>query len=122
MMEWKPNKERPIKPQLCEQICLRIASGQYQPNGRLPSVREVALAAGVNPNTVQSSFEMLEEQGILYSVRGSGWYVAEDISLAQDTLRRILNEKTAAYFEEMGKLGLSPEETKEFVNTFNREE
>lgn len=119
MMDWKPDKSRPIKPQLCEQLCLDIASGKYPPNGKLPSVREVALAAGVNPNTVQSSFEMLEGQGIVYSVRGSGWYAAEDTSAAQDTLQRILNDKTAAYFDEMSKLGLSAQSIKEFVNSFN---
>ncbi len=120
-MQWKPDKERPIKPQICEQICLNIANGYFVPNGRLPSVRDMAITMGVNPNTVQVSLTMLEGQGILYSVRGSGWYVAEDISLAKATLQKMLNSKTAAYFAEMNELGMSHDETKKFVAEYSFE-
>lgn len=118
-MQWKPDKERPIRPQICEQICLSITKGHFEPNSRIPSVRDMAVSMGVNPNTVQTSLSMLEMQGILYSVRGSGWYVSEDISLAKATLQKMLNEKTAAYFAEMGALGMTREETKKFVAEYN---
>ncbi len=108
-MQWVLNKERPLCPQIYEQICVGIAGGEFSPQARLMSVREVAVAAGVNPNTVQRAFEELERDGILYSVRGSGWYVGEDVSQAKAVLDRILKEKTAAYFKEMQALGLSPE-------------
>lgn len=114
-MEWKIDKNRPISPQICEHICLLIARGVYEPFDRLPSVREIAVAAGVNPNTVQHSCQTLEQQGIIYSVRGSGWFVSEDNTLARDTLNQILRDKTAAYFEEMAALGQTPEDTKKFV-------
>ena len=71
---------------------------------------------GVNPNTVQRSFEALEQQGILYSVRGSGWYVAEDISLAKEALQRVLVQKTEAYFKEMKALGMDAEAVRRYVN------
>ena len=119
-MIWTLDKKRPICPQICEQICVRIACGRFAPGERLLSVREVALEAGVNPNTVQRSFETLEQQGILYSVRGSGWFVNEDISPAKETLVRLLEEKTAAYFEAMGTLGLDPEAIKNYVKEWKQ--
>ena len=118
-MEWKLDKKRPVCPQICEQLCLNIARGDFKPEERLPSVREIAMSAGVNPNTVQRSFEELEHKEILYSVRGSGWYVTEDISKAKEILSKLQMEKTAAYFEEMKLLGLEPAEIKKYVEEWN---
>lgn len=114
-MNWKLDKARPICPQICEQLCVRIAAGDFPPETKLLSVREVAVAAGVNPNTVQKSFEQLEQQGLIYSVRGSGWFVGEDIATAQQTLRTLLGEKTAAYFAGMEQLGCDAAATKKYV-------
>ena len=114
-MKWKLDKNRPICPQLCQQLCARIADGSFAPNERLMSVREVALAAGVNPNTVQRAFEQLEQQGVLYSVRGAGWYVAGDTGAANALYRDLVNEKVAAFFEEMAGLGICAEEIKKIV-------
>ncbi len=121
-MEWVLDKNRPLCPQLCEQICMRIALGEFLPNERLLSVRETAMAAGVNPNTVQRSYEVLEQQGILRSVRGSGWYVGEDIALAKATLARILYDKTAAYFNEMQALGMTEDAIKTYVKEWEKYE
>lgn len=114
-MDWSIDKSRAICPQICEQLCMRIAKGELKPGTRLISVRELAVQAGVNPNTVQRSFEVMEGQGIVHSVRGSGWFVAEDILKAQETLSRIINEKTAEYFEIMKTLGMSTENIKKYV-------
>ena len=114
-MEWTLDKKRPICPQICEQICVRIARGSFAPGEKLLSVREVAVEAGVNPNTVQHSFEQLEQQGILYSVRGSGWYVGEDISSAKETLQRLIRDKTQDYFTAMETLGMDGSQTKNYV-------
>lgn len=121
-MEWNLDKAKPLCPQISEQVCLRIAVGEFRAGERLLSVREVALAAGVNPNTVQRSFETLEQQGILYSVRGSGWYVAEDITPARETLHRLWREKTAAYFRDMATLGMAGEEVKRYVTAWPSEQ
>ncbi len=120
-MNWILDKTRAICPQISEQLCMRIACGEFAANERLMSVREVALAAGVNPNTVQRSFEELERQGILYSIRGSGWYVAEDISLAKEILEKRRADKTAAYFEAMEMLGLEKDEIKKYVKEWDNE-
>ena len=46
---WELDKSRPICPQLCEQICVKIANGEYKADERIPSVREIAVEAGVIP-------------------------------------------------------------------------
>ncbi len=114
-MHWVLDKKRPLCPQICEQVCLHIALGDIAPNERLFSVRDAATAAGVNPNTVQRAFEQLEQQHILYSVRGSGWYVAEDITPARDTLAALHAEKTRDFFDTMHALGMTPEDVKHYV-------
>ena len=114
-MSWKLDKNRPICPQITEQICVKIANGELGAGEKLPSVRDVALAAGVNPNTVQKSFEQLEQNGIIYSVRGSGCFVTDDVSVAKETIKKLTEEKTRNYFGEMKLLGFSDEEIKNYV-------
>jgi len=114
-MSWKLDKARPICPQICEQISVKIAGGEYKPGERLMSVREVAVSAGVNPNTVQKSFEQLEAKGIIYSVRGSGWYVSDDIKHAEDDLKELYRSKTEDYFTQMNALGMDNNSVKTYV-------
>lgn len=110
-MNWTLDKSRPICPQLCELICVAVANGTFAPGEKLLSVREIALAAGVNPNTVQKSFEELERRGVIHSVRCSGWYVNDNIddaaSAQVDSLRV---QKTREYLVAMAQLGCTPEE------------
>lgn len=106
-MDWNLDKKRPICPQICEQLCIHIASGNLKAGDRLLSVRDVALAAGVTPNTVQKSFEQLEQKGVIYSKRGSGWYVSENSEIARDILRALIHSKTAAYVADMRAMGLT---------------
>lgn len=114
-MEWTLDKHRPICPQICEQLCARIAVGEFAPGQRLMSVREVAVAAAVNPNTVQRAFEQLESQGVLRSERGAGWFVGDDPSAAEALRQRMAQEKITAFFTEMAGLGLSSADIKHFV-------
>lgn len=114
-MNWNLDKNRPICPQICEQLCARIAAGELSPQQRLMSVREVALSAGVNPNTVQRAFEQLEQQGVLYSVRGAGWYVSPDTAPAKALRTDLVQQTLQAFFREMTDLGITPEETKNYV-------
>lgn len=118
-MDWIIDKSRPICPQIGEQLCLRIAKRMFDPHQKLPSVREIAVEAGVNPNTVQHSLVELERKGILYSIPSSGWYVAENTALAQEVLQSILAQKTADYFAAMGILGMDTPAVKEYVKEWS---
>ncbi len=114
-MDWRLDKNRPICPQIYEQVCVSIARGELRAGEKLLSVREVAAAAGVNPNTVQKSFELLEQQGLIYSVRCSGWYVTDNTERAAETVEKLAREKARAFFEEMAALGLDTEKTKKYI-------
>ena len=82
-MSWNLDSNRPIYPQIMERITMDIISGTYPPGSKLPSVRELAQEAGVNPNTMQKSLSELERTGLLYSQRTSGRFITEDTELIQ---------------------------------------
>ena len=115
-MNWVLDKSRPICPQICEMICASVASGEFSAGEKLLSVREVALLAGVNPNTVQKSFEELERRGVIHSVRCSGWYVNENTSAAVEELGALRIKRTEEYLAEMAQLGCSPDEVIKYIN------
>ena len=56
-MAWELDADRPIYAQLVERIQKEIVSGKYQPGEKLPSVRDLAAVAAVNPNTMQKAFD-----------------------------------------------------------------
>ena len=76
-MAWELSAQRPIWSQLVEQIQLRIVTGRYPAGSRLPSVRELAADASVNPNTMQRALSQLEADGLVCSQRTSGRFVTE---------------------------------------------
>lgn len=114
-MNWSPDKDRPICPQIVEQVCAAIAGGKLAPGEKLLSVREIAVKAGVNPNTVQKAIEQLESAGVIYSMRGSGSFVSDDTSIAKEMLSKMISDKTAAFFNQLRAFGLSDTEIKTIV-------
>ncbi len=119
-LSFKLDKNRPICPQIEEVICVQIANGSLTPDRKLASVREIAVSAGINPNTVQKAFESLERDGLIYSIRGSGWYAADSKERAQDIVNKLIENNTEKYFEQMNLLGLSTEQTKNFIKEWNK--
>ena len=59
-MAWNLDSDRPIYAQILERIQRQIVSGEYAPGTKIPSVRELAAQAGVNPNTMQKALSELE--------------------------------------------------------------
>ena len=88
-----------------------IISGKYTPGEKLPSVRELAAQAAVNPNTMQRAFAELERTGLVYSKRTSGRFITEDQEMI-DTIRADLaKEKILQFLESMHQLGYEKEQT-----------
>ena len=88
-MEWKLSDDRPIWLQLSQQLARRILVGAYPPGSRLPSVRELAAEAGVNPNTMQRALAQLEQDGLARADRTAGRLVTQDTAVL-DAARRAL--------------------------------
>lgn len=120
-MDWRLDKKRPICPQICEKLCVLVASGRLNAGDRLMSVRDVAMNAGVTPNTVQKSFEQLENQGVIYSRRGAGWYVSDSAEVANQVLNDLVHTKTVQYLNDMESLGLGKREIIDIIKEFRYE-
>ena len=105
-MNWIIDRNRPICPQICEQICVAIAKNELLPREKIYSVRELALKLGVNPNTVQKSYDILEEKGVIFSVRGSGWFVNEETNVANEVVKKVIEDKIYSFLQEMKQLGI----------------
>ena len=106
-MDWMFRQDLPIYTQLTEQLTLAIISGEYSAGARLPSVRDLALEAGVNPNTMQRALTELERDGLVYAQRTAGRFVTEDYDAVERARLRIADEKAAEFLAAMEKLGFS---------------
>ena len=109
-MEWSLSDDRPIWVQLCEQLRRRIVSGVYPPGTKLPSVRELAADAGVNPNTMQRALTELERDGLVYSQRTAGRFVTEDKAMIETAKRALAERHITAFLDAMTRLGYRREE------------
>lgn len=111
MMEWNFNNETPIYLQIIDRFKMDIANGSLKPGNKVPSVRELALSAGVNPNTMQKALSELERDGYLESRRTSGRFVA-DMGNQADSLKSDLAHKLCSEFcEGMAKVGFTLEQS-----------
>lgn len=109
-MAWNLDADKPIYAQLMEIIQMQIISGKYQAGGRLPSVRELAAEASVNPNTVQKALAELERNGLINTQRTSGRTVTEDHEKIRLTRAALADEYIRNFFRMMKELGYSEEE------------
>lgn len=116
-MPWNLDDDRPIYLQLMERIQHDIVSGVYSPGDKLPSVRDLAVDAAVNPNTMQKALSELERCGLVYSQRTSGRFITDDADLIQQMRTEMAQEHIMAFFTQMQKLGFSDEETLEMIHT-----
>lgn len=109
-MGWVFTSHQPIYLQIMTEIKIRIIRGQYPSGERLPSVRELAVEAGVNPNTMQKALAGLEEEGLLYSVRTSGRFVTTEQEVLERLRVNCSQNVLQLFFEEMHALGFSDED------------
>lgn len=109
-MAWDLDSDRPIYTQILEEIQLRVITGQYSPGTKIPSVRELAAEAGVNPNTMQKALAWLEREGLVTAQRTSGRIVTQDMEMIRETRNRIAQDQIGDFMDKMQKLGFQKEE------------
>ncbi|MFA6940282.1 MAG: GntR family transcriptional regulator [Clostridiaceae bacterium] len=109
-MQWDINSERPVYIQLIEQIQASIISGYFKPSDKLPSVRDLAAEASVNPNTMQKALAELERSGLIYSNRTSGRYITSDLMLIKELKGKSAKCLIIDFVEKMKQLGFEQEE------------
>ena len=110
-MAWNLDSDRPIFIQILERIRIDVISGKYQPGEKLPSVRELAAEAAVNPNTMQRAFAELERTGLVYAKRTSGRFITEDQEMIETVKSEIAKEKIRLFLDSMKELGYEKEQT-----------
>lgn len=120
-MPWDLKSDRPIYTQLLEYIQLAIISGNFLPGDKLPSVRDLAAEASVNPNTMQKALVELERNGLVYTQRTSGRFITEDVNMIKELKERIARQQISEFFEAMKRLGFSPQETIRLIEETGKE-
>ena len=121
-MNWNLSDGRPIWVQLHEQLTLRIATGAYPMGSRMPTVRELAAEAGVNPNTMQRALAQLEDDGLVTTNRTAGRTVTEDAEVLKRIRRQLAGERIVTYLQSMALLGFSKEEAVELLESWEEKE
>lgn len=116
------DSSRPIYAQLVERLKARILAGTYQSGGHLDSVRDLAAAAGVNPNTMQRALAQLEAEGLVRTERTSGRFVTEDIDLIEQLRASAARNIAADFLEQMRSIGYTPQQAAELLRSWNETE
>ena len=98
---------RPIWIQLVDTFRHRIVSGHWSPGSKIPSVRELASGAGVNPNTVQRALAELDRTGLTSAERTAGRFVTADAAVLDAVRRELATGATDAYIVALTGLGMS---------------
>lgn len=121
-MPWILDDTRPIYLQLEDIIKSKIIAGIYKPGQKLPSVRELAAEAAVNPNTMQKALAELERSGLVYTQRTSGRYITEDTAIMQNLNHQLAHDLIQQFLEAMAHLGYTREESIQLLIEESKEE
>lgn len=119
-MLWTFSSDRPIYSQLIDKIEFLILSGNYKLGEKLPSVRDFADIASVNPNTMQKALSELERKGLVITQRTSGKFITNDSNLINDLKVQKAKKLCFSFFNEMNKIGYDKENTINFLNNFKK--
>ncbi|MCR5831902.1 MAG: GntR family transcriptional regulator [Lachnospiraceae bacterium] len=114
-MSWNLDSDRPIFVQIIEHMEYDIVSGVLSPGSKVPSVRELASAASVNPNTMQRALSEMERQGLMHTERTSGRYVTDDTNMIESLRKRIASVGVDSFIIQMKRLGLGRDEVLKLV-------
>ena len=121
-MAWILDDSLPIYLQIEGLIKTKIISGVYQPGQKLPSVRDLAAEAAVNPNTMQKALTELERSGLVYTQRTSGRFITEDTAKMTELKEQIAREQLQLFLKNMEQLGLSRDDIRRLLETAWKEE
>lgn len=114
-MAWQFTNDRPVYLQIMEIIQLRIVTGVYGAGEKLPTVREFADEAQVNPNTMQKALQELERDGLINSQRTSGRFVTDDDDKIRQVRKCMAKDVIADFMKKMTDLGFEKSEIQELL-------
>lgn len=120
-MAWIFDEKSPIYLQLMEQLKKQIMSGELQGGDKIPSVRDLAKIAGVNPNTMQKALSELEREQLIYSERTAGRFVTKDISLIEQRRKEMAKKYMENFIISLRELGYDLDQIKELLEAYTKE-
>lgn len=120
--KWKLTSDRPVFIQIMEKLKQDIVTGLYSPGDKLPSVRDLAGEAAVNPNTMQRAFSELEREGLVYTQRTNGRFITEDLNLINQLKEQMALDAITNFLSSMQQLGFSKKETLALIEETLEEE
>lgn len=106
------NDNKPIYLQIADSLMDSIVRGDLPDESRLPSVRDYAIEAGVNPNTVMRTFVWLQQQELIYMKRGIGYFVASNAAdrILQMRKEYFFDHEANYFFDRLSSFGISSEQ------------
>ncbi len=106
------NDNKPIYLQIADSLMDSIVRGDLPDQSRLPSVRDYAIEAGVNPNTVMRTFVWLQQQELIYMKRGIGYFVAPNACARILQMRKeyFFDHEANYFFDRLSSFGITPEQ------------
>lgn len=106
---------KPIYEQLIENIKDLVIKGILKRDDQLPSVRQLASDLAINPNTIQKAYTELERQGVTYSLKGRGCFIASNIDVLREDQRESLYQSLTDTVQELMALGVTSESIQQHV-------
>ena len=106
---------KPIYEQIIDSIKELIIQGIWPIDTQLPSVRQLAGDLAINPNTIQKAYSELERQGIIYSMKSKGSFVASSVDELRGERKAELVEELGKTLHELESLGMSYEEAADIL-------
>lgn len=116
------NNTQAIYLQIADYVCDKIQLGEWKEDEKIPSVRELAVMLEVNPNTVMRTFEYLQQQEIVYTKRGMGFYAAKGSpkKITASRKQQFLTEELPLLFRKMNMLNIEPDELQARFDAFKK--
>ncbi|MCK9443633.1 MAG: GntR family transcriptional regulator [Tissierellaceae bacterium] len=115
------NENLPIYIQIMNMVKKRIVIKELKEGEKLPSVRELSTELKVNPNTIQRSYQELEREDLVFTQRGMGTFVTEDIDVIDNLKKTMALGLVDSFIKDMESLGFSIGEISEIINNRAKE-
>ena len=108
MAQWRNDFDEryPIYQQIVNRFTRSLVRRELKPGERVPSIRDVAMALGVNTNTVQRAYQELERRELIFSQRGTGYFVSQEEKMIERIELEVVREAVVKFLDEMRGLGL----------------
>jgi len=109
MESWRAEFDErfPIYQQIVDRFCYSLVKGEITAGDRIPSIRDMALILKVNTNTIQRAYQEMERKNLIYSQRGTGYFVMEDQNMITEIKNEMVQNAAARFLDEMRALGFT---------------